>query len=263
MDWETNHRSIKTLWPSANFNEAEKALYHRELSKLDQAILAAAIPEVKKKYWADQPQLKWLLDEYAAQRDAARQAQKWEKPQPWQAKRSETFKCPTCFDTGMARVYASETVAKVKADKPLCRSIDLKAYRPLTFRTRDAFPEQGEDRRVHVAEDTQRAYWFALPRDSHGAILGKPGVYREMGGSCAKAAFVCCTCQTADERYGRWQPEPPRYNAATHCLLPEPPYTPSAETAEEDEIRIKHWLDQTGTARCGQFSAEEWAATQF
>jgi hypothetical protein len=263
MDWETNHNAIKSLWPAAHFNDAEKALYHRELSKLDQAMLAAAIPEVKKKFWADQPQLKWLLDEYAAQRDANRQSAKWKMPQPWEASRSDTFRCQTCFDTGMVRVYASQSVAAVKADKPLRRSIDLKAYRPVMFKTRDAFPEQGEDRRVHVAEDTQRAYWFALSRDSHGVIPGFKGVYMEMGGTCAKASFVCCTCQTADDRYGRWEPEPPRYNAAKYCLLPPPPYTPSAETADEDEDRIRQWLDDTGTARCGQFSAEEWAATQF
>lgn len=263
MDWEKNQSQIRGLWPTAHFNEAEKAIFHKKLSALDQNVLASAIEAVKEKYWAEQPQLKWFLDEYAAQRDAARQAQKWEKPQPWQVMRSDTFKCATCFDTGMARVYSRQSVKTVKDGKPLRRSIDLKAYRPLRFKTRDAFPEQGDDRRVHYAEDTDRSYWFALPRDSHGGLLGIPGIYREMGGTCAKAAFVCCTCQTAEDRYSRWDPAPPRYDAATHCLLPPPPFTPSAETADEDEVRIQEWLDATGTARCGEFSIDQWASTQF
>lgn len=262
MDWDTNRNTIATLWPAANFSDAEAALYRQELAKLDQDLLAMAIVDVKKKYYAEQPHLKWLLDEYSARREANRQEAKWKSPQPWEVNRGDTFKCPTCQDTGMARVYARRSVDQIKKGKTLRRAIDLKAYRPIVFKSRDSFPEQGEDRRVHVAEDTQRPYWFALPRDSGGALVGFPGVYKEMGGSCAQVAFVCCTCQTADERYGRWEPSPPRYNPDTHCLIPSPPYTPSSQTIDEDEERIRAWLDETGTARCGQFSADQWAAAQ-
>lgn len=78
MDWDTNKQTIRSLWPAAQFNEAERAIFRDSLERLDQPLLAKAIAEVKKKYWAEQPQLKWFVEEFAAQQETARQAKKWE-----------------------------------------------------------------------------------------------------------------------------------------------------------------------------------------
>lgn len=250
MDWDTNRKTIRELWPAAQFNESEKALFHDELSRLNQDSLATAIPKVKKKYWAEQPQLKWFIDEYAGEQEAARQARKWESPQPWQVSPRDTFRCKTCLDTGMARVYATASVKIVKDGKSLRRSVDLSRVDPLTFDTAADFPPIGQDGVIYYAKDTKRTYRFN-------------GVYREMTGSCARVAFVCCTCQTADERYGRWEPALPRYDDNQYCLMPPPPFSPSADTIDADEGRIAEWLDARGVARCGEFTADAWAATQF
>lgn len=250
MDWETNRQTIRALWPAAQFNEAERGIFREELEKLDQQLLASAIKEVKKKFWAEQPQLKWFVDEYATASEAARQAKKWETPQPWEARRQDTFRCLTCFDTGMVRIYARASVELVKAGKSMRRSIDLGRVTTETFSTSAEFPIHGEDGVLYHAQNTKRTYRFIA-------------TYREVVGSCAHVSFVCCTCQTADSKYGRWDPPLPRYEMGKHCQLPPPPYTPSADTLDADQARITEWLDATGGARCGEFTADEWATAQF
>lgn len=250
MDWETNRQTIRSLWPAAQFNEAERAIFRDSLEKLDQPLLAKAIAEVKKKYWAEQPQLKWFVEEFAAQQEATRQAKKWETPQPWQVRPRDTFRCKECLDTGMVRVYARTSVRLVKDGKSLRRSVDLARIEVEAFDNAAAFPVIGEGGVLYHAKDTKRTYRFH-------------GVYREMTGSCAHVAFVCCTCHAADDRYGKWDPPLPRYSQSQHCALPPPPYSPSAETIDADEARIMEWLDATGGARCGEFTADSWAAAQF
>jgi hypothetical protein len=263
MDWETNRKAIRELWPAAEWNDSERVLLHDELSSLDQECLATAIKDVKKTRWATKPELAWILDAYATAREAKKQEQKWTKPQPWQVARADTFACADCMDTGVVRVYANASVKALAEGKALRRPVDAKQFKPVMLSTRDAFPERGEDCRVHVAEDTKRCYWFALPRHKNGRPTGHPGVYVEMAGCCAKVAVAVCNCKRAEELYGKWDPEPTRFDESRFCRLPSHWYVPNAETADQDEARIREWLDSTGTVRAGTFSADEWTPAQF
>lgn len=72
--WDDNRSSINQLWPTFVFTDAEKQLWHDDLSGLDQDTLYDAIRNVKRTRDTQWPQLKWMLDAYRELAHAKRQA---------------------------------------------------------------------------------------------------------------------------------------------------------------------------------------------
>lgn len=74
-------------------------------------------------------------------------------------------------------------------------------------------------------------------------------------------AAAVCTCSAADARYGAVQVDGQpigRYFPEGYCRLPDPFYRPTPATLEADVRHIRQWLDERGTARVGEFTAEDW-----
>lgn len=65
MDWETNAKAIRELWPEAVWNETLRDVWRKELEMLDQSALADALVVVKKNFGGLQPELKWVLGAYS------------------------------------------------------------------------------------------------------------------------------------------------------------------------------------------------------
>ena len=72
--WDENRASINQLWPTFVFTDAEKQLWHDDLSGLDQDVLHDAIRNVKRTRDTQWPQLKWMLDGYRELAHSKRQA---------------------------------------------------------------------------------------------------------------------------------------------------------------------------------------------
>lgn len=62
--WNDNRTAINQLWPRFELTEAERQLWHDDLSGLDQDVLYDAIRNVKRNTDTLYPQLKWMRDEY-------------------------------------------------------------------------------------------------------------------------------------------------------------------------------------------------------
>jgi hypothetical protein len=77
----------------------------------------------------------------------------------------------------------------------------------------------------------------------------------------AYCAAAICQCAVASKRYGKVQiddREPCSFNEQDFCRMPSHYYLPTSATVEEDVRFIREWLDGRGTARVGEFTAEDW-----
>jgi hypothetical protein len=72
--WEENKTAINQLWPTVQFTDEEKRLWHEDLSSLDQDVLYDAIRNAKRTHDNPWPQLKWVLECYRDLRQARKSA---------------------------------------------------------------------------------------------------------------------------------------------------------------------------------------------
>jgi len=77
----------------------------------------------------------------------------------------------------------------------------------------------------------------------------------------AYQAVAVCNCTMADKKYGSVMVDDQpirRFEEEQYCRLPSHYYTPTPETVDKDIEVIRAWLDGRGTARVGEFTAEDW-----
>lgn len=65
MDWPTNAKAIRELWPDAIWNDTLREVWRSELEPLEQDALRDALVMVKKTYASQQPEIKWVLGCYS------------------------------------------------------------------------------------------------------------------------------------------------------------------------------------------------------
>lgn len=74
--WDDNRETINDLWPLLELRQAEKELWHDDLSGLDQGVLYEALREVKRSKESPWPQLAWIHDAYRQIASARRTAER-------------------------------------------------------------------------------------------------------------------------------------------------------------------------------------------
>ena len=74
--WDANRETINDLWPLLELRQAEKELWHDDLSGLDQGVLYEALREVKRSKESPWPQLAWIHDAYRQIASARRTAER-------------------------------------------------------------------------------------------------------------------------------------------------------------------------------------------
>jgi hypothetical protein len=77
----------------------------------------------------------------------------------------------------------------------------------------------------------------------------------------AYSSAVICHCAVATKRYGKVlvDDQPPcSFTEYDFCRMPSHYHRPTPDTVEQDVRVMREWLDGRGTARVGEFTAEDW-----